>query len=299
MAVSAEGVSAGFPISIEGMASKPAFDAAGRILVTVVGKENGPARALVFDASGNVAVGGSGNLGVGATDLCVGIEGSWRSLAAPLVGPDGTRYVISAHHDGDDRGRRGSDGRDAGWLAVSVEYRIPGNGLPASWRHRLGTTASRSGCRPSRRAVPARRSDRPGGQGWQHRRSRSRWSGAGWLAGRTQATGRGVLVGRHRPGRNGLRPRYPAGGGATCPRQASSPSLPTAPCCTRRRSSTRDHTRRYSDALLLLTTRVRQRPVPARRRLCACLKFGADPDVVADLTTGFAFLGRRSVGDFT
>ena len=99
MAVSADGIPAGFPISIDGMASKPAFDGAGRIHVTVVSRANGPARMLVFDADGDVADGGSGNLGVGASDLCIGIEGDCEIPAAPLVGPDGTRFVIDARSD--------------------------------------------------------------------------------------------------------------------------------------------------------------------------------------------------------
>jgi hypothetical protein len=99
MAVSTEGIPAGFPIAIDGMASKPAFDAADRIHVTAVNEVDGPAHLLVFDADGPVAAGRTENLRVGATDLCIGIEGSCEIPAAPLVGPDGTRFVIDAHVD--------------------------------------------------------------------------------------------------------------------------------------------------------------------------------------------------------
>jgi hypothetical protein len=96
-AVSSAGVPAGFPLAIVGIASVPAFDADGRIHLTV---NNGPdrlARTLVIDTGGQAVVGGSGELGFSATDECVGIEGSCEVPAAPLVGTDGTTFVVGAY----------------------------------------------------------------------------------------------------------------------------------------------------------------------------------------------------------
>ncbi|OGO57426.1 MAG: hypothetical protein A2Z32_04155 [Chloroflexi bacterium RBG_16_69_14] len=98
LAVSSAGVPGGFPIAIDGMASEPSFDADGRIHVTVVKEAGGPARTLVFDTGGQAAIGGSAELGINATDVCSGIEGSCAVPAAPLVGSDGTTFVIEAHY---------------------------------------------------------------------------------------------------------------------------------------------------------------------------------------------------------
>jgi hypothetical protein len=99
VAVGVAGARPGYPIAIDGLASEPAFDAAGRIHVTVTEKVTGPARTVVFDAGGRT-VGGSGGLDVRATDECVGIEGSCEVPAAPLVSPDGTTFVVGAYFNG-------------------------------------------------------------------------------------------------------------------------------------------------------------------------------------------------------
>jgi len=96
VAVSFAGAGAGFPITIEGSASEPAFDAAGRIHLTVGTPFERPARTLVFDTNGQAVVGGSGELEIAATGECVGIEGSCPAPAAPLVGPDGTTFVVDS-----------------------------------------------------------------------------------------------------------------------------------------------------------------------------------------------------------
>ncbi len=96
-AVSATGISAGFPIELDGLASRPAFDAAGRIHVTVDDGPDRTARTLVFDTGGQAAVGGSDHLGLRSTDACVGIEGSCEVPATPLVGADGTTFVVGAY----------------------------------------------------------------------------------------------------------------------------------------------------------------------------------------------------------
>ena len=105
IAVSNAGVPAGFPVALEGVASTPAFDRDGRLHVTVAtvsvdSPYHGPARTLVFDRNGQPVAGGSGDLGLVASDTCVGIEGSCEGPAAPLVGPDGTAFVIGAGSQG-------------------------------------------------------------------------------------------------------------------------------------------------------------------------------------------------------
>ena len=99
VAVGPLGVRAGFPVALEGVASKPAFDAHSRIHVTVAtvsveSPYHGPARTHVFDTDGRAVAGGSTDLGFVATDTCDGIEGSCEGPAAPLVGQDGTTFVI-------------------------------------------------------------------------------------------------------------------------------------------------------------------------------------------------------------
>jgi hypothetical protein len=95
MAVSVAGVTAGFPIAIDGLASEPAFDAAGRIHVTVLPLA-GMSWTFAIDPDGRSVAGGSGELGIRATDDCRAIEGSCEVPAAPLVGRDGTTFVIQA-----------------------------------------------------------------------------------------------------------------------------------------------------------------------------------------------------------
>jgi hypothetical protein len=63
-AVGLAGVRAGFPIAIEGLASEPSFDAAGRIHITANDGPDRTARTLVFDTDGQVVGGGSDELGI-------------------------------------------------------------------------------------------------------------------------------------------------------------------------------------------------------------------------------------------
>jgi hypothetical protein len=128
-AVSVAGASAGFPIAIDGLASEPAFDAAGRIHVTGATGANGRARTFVFNPDGR-AVGGSGELGVRATDACVGIEGSCEAPAAPLVGADGTTFVI---------------GFDNGTIVVAVS---PSGRVMAGWPYRSDAGLQGTGACP-------------------------------------------------------------------------------------------------------------------------------------------------------
>lgn len=98
MAVSFAGVTPGFPIAIDGIASEPAFDAAGRIHVTVLPLE-GMSWTFAFDPDARSVADRSGELGIRATDECRAIEGSCEVPAAPLVGRDGTTFVIQADND--------------------------------------------------------------------------------------------------------------------------------------------------------------------------------------------------------
>jgi hypothetical protein len=93
-AVGPAGVPAGFPVAIEGIASEPAFDAAGQIHVIVGTPFERPARTLVFDPGGRAVGGGSGELEIAAPSEFDGIEGTGGSPAAPLVGLDGTTFLI-------------------------------------------------------------------------------------------------------------------------------------------------------------------------------------------------------------
>ncbi len=116
LALGSAGLPAGFPVAIDGLASEPSFDATGRIHLTVNDGPNRTARALVLDASGRRAAGGSDDLGFGATDRCVGIEGSCEVPAAPLVRADGTRFVIGAYFDRTVAARLSPSGQVmAGW----------------------------------------------------------------------------------------------------------------------------------------------------------------------------------------
>lgn len=101
VAVGPAGIPLGFPVTIEGVASTPAFDADRRIHVTVASviaesSAHGPARTRVFDTEGRAVAGGSPDLGLVASDTCAGIEGTCEGPAAPLVGVDGTTFVIEA-----------------------------------------------------------------------------------------------------------------------------------------------------------------------------------------------------------
>ncbi len=93
-AVGLPGFARGFPIAIDGIASTPSFDAAGRIHLTVGSPFERPARTLVFDPDGSAVAAGSGPLDLAVPSEWDGIEGSGGGPIAPLVGPDGTTYLI-------------------------------------------------------------------------------------------------------------------------------------------------------------------------------------------------------------
>jgi hypothetical protein len=96
LAVSFEGLPPFFPIEIDGIASGPAFDADGRIHIIVNGGPDRHARTLVIETPGKVAPNDFPDLGFTATGDCTGIEGTCEVPAAPLVGPDGSAFVVGA-----------------------------------------------------------------------------------------------------------------------------------------------------------------------------------------------------------
>jgi hypothetical protein len=97
-AVGSGGIAAGFPVSITGWASQPAFDGAGRVHLVVGSMWEPPTRMLVFDTAGRAAPGGSGALDVAAPADSESI-GPVGHLAPPLVGPDATRFVVAGFND--------------------------------------------------------------------------------------------------------------------------------------------------------------------------------------------------------
>jgi hypothetical protein len=126
-AVGSGGIAAGFPVSITGWASQPAFDAAGRVHLVVGSPFEPPTRTLVFDTAGRAAPGGSGVLDVAAPADSESI-GPNAHLAPPLVGPDATRFVVAGFN-----GRRTEQGQqDTEVLAIGPS----GQPLAAGWPYR-------------------------------------------------------------------------------------------------------------------------------------------------------------------
>jgi hypothetical protein len=129
-AVGFGGLRAGFPIAVEGLSSEPSFDAAGRIHITANDGPDRTARTLVFDTNGQAVAGWSGELGISATDDCMGIEGSCEVPAAPLVGPDGTAFVID------------------NFLGITVVGLSPSGQVMAGWPYRTQRGPSVRVCCP-------------------------------------------------------------------------------------------------------------------------------------------------------
>jgi hypothetical protein len=131
-AVGPAGVPGGFPIAIDGIASGPAFDKAGRIHVTVAIPFEAPSRTLTFSQRGRSVEAGTGEFDVAVSGEFAGIEGSSLQAAAPLVGTDGTTFVIDAFGDG-----------------TTVAGANPlGEAMPG-WPYRSGATAQATGVCPA------------------------------------------------------------------------------------------------------------------------------------------------------
>jgi hypothetical protein len=144
------GVPAGFPVALDGIASKPAFDAAGRIHVTIGSPIDPPARTLVFDANGRAVEGGSGALEMTATNPWTGAGAVHPGV--PLVAADGTTFVIDAAGDAQLGGATGG---------TTVAGLRPSGQALAGWPYRsdvgleyTGDCTGQVGC-GFRRAAPA------------------------------------------------------------------------------------------------------------------------------------------------
>ncbi|HEX5825019.1 MAG TPA: hypothetical protein VFY18_11230, partial [Candidatus Limnocylindrales bacterium] len=145
VAIGPTGVPDGFPITIVGSASQPAFDAAGLIHLTVGTPNERPSGTLVFDGAGRTTAAGSGELDVAATSEFLGIEGTGSFPVAPLVGRDGVTYLI-----------------DLSGGATTVAGLDPSGRAMTGWPYRsdLGPQRTRScragdGCEGSAWAAPA------------------------------------------------------------------------------------------------------------------------------------------------
>jgi len=145
LAVGMEGKVRGISTKLDGLASPPAFDEAGRLHVTVNAGRDRTARTFVLDTNGRALDGGSRDLGFVATDVCVGIEGSCEIPAAPFVAEDATTFVVGAHYNST--------------TAVSVS---PSGAVMAGWPYRsddgnqgTGICAAGDICEGGNLATPA------------------------------------------------------------------------------------------------------------------------------------------------
>ena len=91
-AVTVAGVPAGFPLLIDGLASGPSFDAAGRIHLTIGRPTDPPAQIVVLATNGKPIGSGSDAIAIAATSDWRGAGGDYP--APPLVGSDGTTFLI-------------------------------------------------------------------------------------------------------------------------------------------------------------------------------------------------------------
>ena len=91
VAVSAAGIPSGFPVVVDGIVSPPAFDAIGRIHVTVGSPTVPPTRTLVLDPDGRI-------VNASSTDLDITETSDWSGAggepAPPLVGDFGTTFIV-------------------------------------------------------------------------------------------------------------------------------------------------------------------------------------------------------------
>ena len=98
VAVRFDGARAGFPVKIDGIASGPAFDAAGRIVVTVSSFPRPTSRVVAFDQNGTGVSASSAELPL-ATGVVAYSDGAYECGAPrprpPLIAQDGTIFVFS------------------------------------------------------------------------------------------------------------------------------------------------------------------------------------------------------------
>ena len=98
VAVSLAGVPDGFlPPTIYGNVSRPVFDAAGLIRVTVGSPAEPPAKTLAFDALGRAVPAGSSDLDIAATSEWWGAGPA--NPGPPIVAADGTAFIVSSAYE--------------------------------------------------------------------------------------------------------------------------------------------------------------------------------------------------------
>ena len=145
VAIGATGVPPGFPVAIVGSASRPALDDAGLVHLTVGTPGRPPAGTLVFDGAGRTIDVSSGQMDIAPTGELIGSDRPGDIPVAPLVGGDGTTYVI-----------------DLSGGATTVAGVDPAGRLLAGWPYRssagvqrIGSCTSGKLCLRSSWAAPA------------------------------------------------------------------------------------------------------------------------------------------------
>jgi hypothetical protein len=129
MAFDRQGVPPGWPITIDGNASFPAFDARGRTYFVVGSPDAAPARTVVLDNNGRTLPSSSADLPIAATGI---FRGAGDEVPAPpIVTADGTTFVVSTAGE-----RTTVVSLDpAGLLIPGWPYRSP---LDLAWTGRCG-----------------------------------------------------------------------------------------------------------------------------------------------------------------
>jgi outer membrane protein assembly factor BamB len=96
-ALDASGLRAGWPVSIDGVASAPAFGPGGRIVLSVGSTPRQSTRILIFDRDGQAASARSPELPIATVDKNAGDTGGCPvgMPEAPVVAKDGTIFVYS------------------------------------------------------------------------------------------------------------------------------------------------------------------------------------------------------------
>ena len=132
VAIGPTGVPAGFPVAIAGSASRPALDDAGLVHLTVGTPGRPPAGTLVFDSAGRTVDVSSGEMDIAPTSELLGGDRIGDIPVAPLVGRDGTTYVI-----------------DLSGGATTVAGVDPAGRLMPGWPYRSSAGVQRIGACPS------------------------------------------------------------------------------------------------------------------------------------------------------
>jgi hypothetical protein len=86
-----DGVRDGWPVSIDGWTSAPAFGPNGSIYLAVGAPERGPTRTLVFDRAGRALPVGSDAIAIATSSEYVG---AGMEPGPPIVADDGTAFIV-------------------------------------------------------------------------------------------------------------------------------------------------------------------------------------------------------------